>query len=134
MSCPSLSLLLRFGRAIVLLPQSMATGLQNTFFAAFFCIHMWFFFQVFLVFFFRFIVRKMVQYSIMIHTFLDYSTMKATKVDKHYIFKNTLIFSPWVNIYTWTVPVSPQYLYHVVRLAGWGVRPTLSATLEASNN
>lgn len=40
----------------------------------------------FSIFFFKFIVWKMVQYSIMIHTFLDYSTMKATKVDKHYIF------------------------------------------------
>lgn len=39
----------------------------------------------------------MVQYSIMIHTFLDYSTMKATKVDKHYIKSNKEkknIFSP----------------------------------------
>lgn len=54
---------------------------------------MWFFlffFIVFLFFFLRFIVRKMVQYSIMIHTFLDYSTMKATKVDKHYILKTHL--------------------------------------------
>lgn len=46
---PSLSSLLRFGRAEVLLPQSMATGLQNTFFAAFF-IHVIFF--SFLVYFF----------------------------------------------------------------------------------
>jgi len=31
MSCPSISPLLRFGGAEVLLPKSMATGLQNTF-------------------------------------------------------------------------------------------------------
>ena len=66
----------------------MATGLQNTVFAAFF-----FFLYIcdfFCLFLFRFIVWKMVQYSIMIHTFLDYSTMKATKVDKHYILKTHL--------------------------------------------
>lgn len=74
--------LLRFGRAEVLLPQSMATGMQNTFFAAFF----FYTYMIFFFDFFKFIVWKMVQYSIMIHTFLDYSTMKATKVDKHYIF------------------------------------------------
>lgn len=75
--------LLRFGRAEVLLPQSMATGLQNTFF---FCCIFFLYIYDFFFDFFKFIVWKMVQYSIMIHTFLDYSTMKATKVDKHYIF------------------------------------------------
>lgn len=77
---------------------------KHFFFAAFYIVYVFIFFFRFLIFF----TLKMVQYSNMIHTFLDYSTMKATKVDKCTFVKHTY-FSPWVNKYTWTVPTSPKY-------------------------